>query len=118
MKHLRRKISKITDELEAFCFSVGAHDITINIKYDHEEFTITVEGDYDAKFRRKVDRLEELLNPVDRNIGYTGTFWELLGESDPDYEIQLNLVGQIISGALVTVTDEKFHIVIHKEKDD
>ncbi len=117
MKHIRKQISKITDELEAFCFSVGAKDITINIKQYEEEFTVTLHSDYEAQFKRKVDKLHQLLNPEDKNIGFAGTYWELLGESDPDYEIQLNLVGQLISFATVEVDDNGFEVVVHKKRE-
>ncbi len=118
MKHTKKKISRITDELETFCFSVGANDITINIKHNHKDhdFQITVNSDFKEEHRREVEKLESILNPEARNAGIE-LYWELLGESDLDYEVQLGIISQIITSAIVEVKDNTFFLEIHKKED-
>ncbi len=116
MKHTKKKISRITDELETFCFSVGANDITINIKHNHldHDFQITVNSDFKEEYRKRVEKLEKILNPIERNAGVE-LYWELLGESDLDYEVQLGLISQIITSAKVEIFSNTFFIELHKK---
>ncbi len=118
MKHIKKKISRITDELETFCFSIGANDITINIKHNHtdHDFQITVTSDFKEEYRRKVEKMDEILNPIERNAGIE-MYWELLGESDMDYEVQLGLISQIITSAKVEIEGNTFNLEIHKKED-
>ncbi len=118
MKHTKKKISRITDELETFCFSIGANDITINIKHNHKDhdFQITVNSDFKEEYRKKVEKLEEILNPLERNAGIE-LYWELLGESDLDYEVQLGIISQIITSAKVEIKENTFFLEIHKREE-
>ncbi len=119
MKHTKKKISRITDELETFCFSIGANDITINIKHNHKDhdFQITLTSDFKEEFRKEVEKVEEILNPEARNAGIE-LYWELLGESDLDYEVQLGLISQIITSAKVDIKDDNtFVLELHKKED-
>ncbi len=114
MKHYRKKISKITDELVSFCYSVGATDIRIHIERDCHNFCIHVDSDYAPQQNLHEDRLESLLNPDDRNVGMAGSYWELVGESDPDDEIQLTIIGQMINRAEVSVENGRLYLTIWK----
>ncbi len=113
MKHERKKLLKITEEISMFFFSIGGKDQHFHIQLQNNDATITFESSYSQKYACQLERMEELLNS-ERNDGVEDIYWELAGSGDPGESSQLLLVGMMLDSAKVEITPEKVKIVMHK----
>ena len=81
MKHIRKRISKIIDEMMLFFFSVGGQKIHIDYEHLDVGYRIAMESDYDPASREDLEHLDRYLNgPKDESI--LEYYWELAGERE------------------------------------
>ena len=103
----------LVSELQSYCFSVGASDISTDIKYSGSNINILIKSNYDKKYLDVLNEANSLLNPIIKNIGME-MYWELLGSSD-GVDIQLDIIGQLVSTADVVIEDSIFTMTIGVE---
>ncbi|MDK2799984.1 MAG: hypothetical protein PWP27_1717 [Clostridiales bacterium] len=113
MKHNRKRVSKIADELITYLFSIGATDINVNIQERKEDFKILITSNYKYNQKKKIDRLiKALKSPKQEEI--EEYYWELTGDSDVGTE--LPLVGMMIDKAEIDLADNTLDIVLYRYK--
>jgi len=114
MKHNKQKISKIVDELMNFCFSVGASDISVNVKENDAYFKIYLKANYSQSCREKVNEINKLLK-CSKNEEMEEYYWYLAGESDVDTE--LSLVGMMADKCKINFLENDYlEITLYREK--
>ena len=114
MKHNKQKVSKIVDELMTFCFSVGATDISINIKENAEGFKIFLKSNFAKSCRAKATELCKLLKCSKREE-MEEYYWYLAGDSD--VETELSLVGMMIDDCKIDfIKDDNIEITLFRKK--
>ncbi|WP_274953387.1 hypothetical protein [Angelakisella massiliensis] len=113
MKHIRKRISKIIDEMMLFFFSVGGQKIHIDYEHLDVGYRIAMESDYDPASREDLEHLDRYLNgPKDESI--LEYYWELAGERESGRDSELYLVGQMIDKADIRVEENKVTVVLEK----
>ncbi len=115
MRHDKKRILKICEELHAFFFGCGAKDITTNIKVCSEEFTVTINSDYSPKHRSEMDNLTEYFHNEQNNeyFGAEEEYWGLMGATDIGEGTELIVLGMMVDRAEVEVTDQTVKLVLH-----
>lgn len=114
MKHYKKRVAKITDELITYCFSMGAKDINIDVKITKEHYRIHLITNFAKNAKKKVDKLIELLNSP-KHEELEEYYWELTGEGDVDNE--LSLVGMMVDKFVVDhQEDDTIELTLLKKK--
>src|SRR5690554_766967 len=114
MKHHKKRICKIADELMTYLFSKGANDITMNIKEEDEQFLLYFKSNFTRLNQADIDKLIQRLN-LQRQVAMEEYFWELTGDSDVDTELEL--VGMMTDRAEVTLNDDStIEITLYRYK--
>lgn len=112
MKYIGKKISKIVDELTTYMFSIGATDISINIKETEQDFKITLKCDYKEDKNGFEDLIKALNLPKEEEV--EGYYWELTGETYVGKE--LLLVGMMIDKAEITWSKDVLNLTLYRNK--
>ncbi|SHJ53333.1 hypothetical protein [Paramaledivibacter caminithermalis] len=113
MKHGKKRIAKIVDELVTYFFSIGATDIDINLKEEKEYYQISVKCNYSCKDQGKIDKLIKYLKCA-KQEEMEEYFWELAGDSDVDTE--LTLVGMMTDEAEISCNDNTIEVNLIRYK--
>ena len=113
MKHLRKRILKIIDEVVNYLFVIGASDMTINVKEEDNLYKISLKSDYSNKYRKKINELEKNLK-CPKQEEMEEYYWELTGDCDIDTE--LTLVGMMTDDAEVILNNETIEVILYKYK--
>jgi hypothetical protein len=111
MKHNKKRISKIVDELITYFFSMGATDMNIQEKKDY--YKITLNTNYIAKDQAKIEKLIKSLK-CDKQEEMEEYYWELAGDCDVDTE--LTLVGMMIDKAEINIHEESIQLILYRYK--
>lgn len=113
MKHNKKRITKIVDELVIYLFSVGGSDIHVNIsKHDHY-YKIAFESNYKKEHTDKIKRLVRYLNgPKQEEI--EEYYWELTGEGDGSMDTEISLVAAMVDKSDINIMDDKIKIVLYR----
>lgn len=114
MKHVKKRIAKIVDELTTYFFSMGATDININLKDEKEYYKISLKCNYTSKDQEKIDKLIKYLKCA-KQEEMEEYFWELAGDCDVDTE--LSLVGMMTDEAEIDINDNQIEVNLIKYKD-
>lgn len=114
MKHDKKRITKIIDELINYFFSMGATDINLNLKEDPDAYRITFDCNYSCKDSSKLEKLDKYLH-CEKQEEMEEYFWELTGDCDVDTE--LTLVGMMTDEASVQCVDDKLRIMLVRYKE-
>ncbi|MBA1336356.1 MAG: hypothetical protein HPY66_2791 [Firmicutes bacterium] len=113
MKHNKKRIAKMVDELVTYMFSIGATDISINISDEVDSYRIRLESNYLNKYRKNLDKLQKYLN-YDKQEEMEEYYWELAGDSDVDTE--LTLIGMMTDEAEIDYNDDRIKITLRRNK--
>lgn len=114
MKHDKKRITKMIDELVTYFFSMGATDININLKEDEKSFKIVFDCNYSCKDSGKLEKLNKYLQ-CPKQEEMEEYFWELAGDCDVDTE--LTLVGMMTDKASIQCADNKIKITLLRYKE-
>lgn len=114
MKHTKKRISKIADELLNFLMSIGADDITINVKDEEDRYKICAKSNY-VKANNE-EKLNDLIKCIDcpKQEEMEEFYWELAGECDVDTE--LSLISMMVDKIKLDIDDDTIYIVLYKNK--
>lgn len=103
MKHIKKRISRIVDELITYCYAKGAKEINIQIIDESELVKIQIKSRTKHLNKVTVEQLNKLLNyPKHEEI--EEYYWELTGESDVDNE--LALIGMMTDRAVINYSED------------
>ncbi|KUO68979.1 MAG: hypothetical protein APF77_19585 [Clostridia bacterium BRH_c25] len=113
MKHLRKRICKIIDELVNYMLSIEATNINVNIENKADHYIITIKSDYSEEKYKRIEKLmRALTSPKTEEI--EEYYWELTGESDTDTE--LYLVGMMVDKSEISIVDNMLELKLYKCK--
>ncbi|MDK2917838.1 MAG: hypothetical protein PWQ37_571 [Candidatus Petromonas sp.] len=113
MKHIKKRIAKIVDELVTYFFSMGATDISINVKEEKGFFKIILATNYLKKDEEKINKLIKYLKCA-KQEEMEEYYWELTGDSDVDEE--LILVGMMTDEAELDIEEDKIEVKLIRYK--
>lgn len=101
------------DEMLTFCYSVGATDISFEMKEKESSHDIFIRSNFSKKYREKVEKLSKNLI-ADRQPSIEEGYWMLTGESDLSDEMQLPLIGSMVDVVEVTMEDSYFVVFLSR----
>jgi len=113
MKHEKKKIIKIVDEIMFFLFANGSTEITTKVTEEKERHVIYIWGNFDKKNKDNFDKLIKLLScPRQRDM--EEYYWELTGDSDQFTE--LTLVGMMTDEVQVDMQEDSIELILYRNK--
>lgn len=113
MKHNKKRISKIVDELVTYFFTMGATDMNINLKEKKDYYKIFLKSNYTTKDKAKIEKLIKYLK-CDKQEEMEEYYWELTGDCDVDTE--LTLVGMMTDKAEINIEEDTIEVVLYRYK--
>lgn len=112
-KHLhlaRRKMSRIIDEIYTALLHYGSEDVDLHIAREPDGLRLFVKADFDLAYRKKIERMGELLQPAVRSAAMVEMYWELAGEDQYTTDSEMSLVGQMADEAALVVEGKQVDI--------
>lgn len=109
-KHMhmaRRKMSHVIDELYTSFFRAGGREVDMHLIRENDGLRLLVTGDYAPENQHMVERMAEMLQPELRNPALVEAYWELAGGDQYTSDSELNLVGQMLDEAKVTLGENR-----------
>jgi len=116
MKHMhmaRRKMSHVIDELYTAMFRAGGKEAQLNLSRDGSGIRLHVVGDYSPEHRHDMESLARQLQPELRNPALVEAYWELAGGDQYTSDSELNLVGQMLDDAKVTLSEDRIEMELY-----
>lgn len=113
MKHNKKRVSKIVDELIAYFFTMGATHINVNLKEKSDYYKISLKSNYTTKDNEKIEKLKKYLK-CDKQEEIEEYYWELAGDCDVDSE--LILVGMMTDKAEIDISEDMIEVVLYRNK--
>ena len=117
MRHTKRIISKISEELTTYAYAIGANDIHIHIKEEIDAHIISLTCDYKDIYQSMVDDLEVKLFG-NRLEAVEEMYWNLTGTSDLSNEFEFDLLNSLIDEANVTHATNHLEIQLIRYRHD
>jgi len=115
MKHEKKRITKIVDEIMTYLYSIGAKDIGIRVKEFEDRYVMTFNSDYKKMCEKKLDALIKALKSCSKQQEMEEYYWELLGDCDVDSE--LTLVGMMVNEAELDVEEDAIELKLTRYKE-
>lgn len=112
MRHVRKKVVKVCEELTMFFFSIGADDITSHIALGEDGYTIVFQTNYQSQQAFMLEKLERHLS-YGKDLEAEGEYWALAGTSELGEGTELMLLGMMISDYALDVTPHHAKLTIH-----
>jgi len=109
-KHMhmaRRKMSHVIDELYTSFFRAGGKEVDLHLIRENDGLRLLVSGDYAPESQHMMERMAEMLQPELRNPALVEAYWELAGGDQYTSDSELNLVGQMLDEAKVTLGENR-----------
>ena len=113
MKHNKKRVSKIIDELVSYFFKVGSKNIHIDVLEEKLYYKMTFVSDIDSIKEDDINKLVKCLN-CEKSAEVEEYYWELTGECNSDSE--LSIVGMMIDNFEVSIKDKQMELVIYRNK--
>ncbi|MCG8500070.1 MAG: hypothetical protein MJB12_06640, partial [Firmicutes bacterium] len=116
MKHTKKRISKIANELIIYFFNMGATDITANLQDKKDYYRILLRSNFTTKDTDKMEKIEKMVKylKLNKQEEMEEYYWELIGECDVDTE--LPLVGMMIDDVETHINDDTIEVILYKYK--
>lgn len=111
MRHIRKKVVKVCEELTMFFFSIGADEITSKIRLDQQSYTITFDTNYQDQHTALLEKLDKYLS-YGKDMGAEGEYWALAGTSEPGEATEILLLGAMISDYTLDITPTHAQLTI------
>lgn len=113
MRHEKQRVTLIVSELMNFFFSIGATDLSFQVKDMEAFFEIRLSSNYDPD---KGDRIQDFIRDMQapRQVAMEEYYWELLGSSDTDTEI--SIVGMMVESGDIEYDDHSISVTLLREK--
>lgn len=114
MKHNKKRIMKIVDEITTHLYWIGAKDINIRIQEVDDKFKITFKSDYLPEKKKKIKKLIDALKRCDKQQEMEEYYWELVGDCDIDNE--LSLIGMMVDEAELEIEEDHLELILIRYK--
>ena len=114
MKHEKKRIIKIIDEIITFLYSIGATDINLKIKDEKDKVTVEFDSDYKKECREKLDFFVHILRNSEKHQELEEYYWELVGESDVDTEI--SIIRMMVDDIKINIDDDFVNLILTRKK--
>lgn len=113
MHQARMKMSCVIDEVYTALFQAGGREVELRLVKEAEGLRLHVRGDYAPENRRLMERMAEMLQPAVRNSAMVEAYWELAGGDRYTSDSELSLVGQMLDGAQVRISDSQVKMELY-----
>lgn len=113
MKHRKKRISKITEELINYFFKIGATQIHIDVVEENDRYKVIFISNIQNIKQKDLDLLVKCLN-CEKLEEMEEYYWELTGECDTDTELMI--VGMMIDDFELNIKDDEMELVIYRHK--
>lgn len=114
MLHEEKKVAKIVEELTMFFFTIESTNMNSSILKLNNEAVITFHANYNPKYEKSIDKLEECFNEK-KNHGMEDIFWQLAGSGDPGETSQLLLIGMMIDRFEIVRQENEVKLTLYKK---
>ena len=105
----KKKVLKIMDALNAYCFYVGGTNVTSNLTKEDGLWKFYFKSNFNNKFRKSIESLEEQINEVE--CGNTEEmYWTVLTSEDFKDENDMYLIATMVENASVTIENNVFEL--------
>ena len=109
----KQRIAKIIDEMTLFFFSMGATNISTNIRVEDEEIVITLESNFKGDQKNNIEKLVKCMK-IPKQEGMEEYFWSLTGECSIDTE--LSVVGMMIDRSEMEIKDDQIRMTLYRKR--
>lgn len=113
MKHTKKRITKIVDEMITYLFKIGATDINIDLQENVDYYKMSFKSNYTSKDKTKLDKLKKCLK-CNKREEVEEYYWELTGQCDVD--CQLTLVGMMVDKADINIGEDTIEVILYRNK--
>lgn len=113
MKHNKKRVSKIVDEMITYFFAMGATDINMNLQENKDHYKILFRCNYTQNNEEKIEKMIKYLK-FDKQEEMEEYYWELAGDCDVDSE--LSLIGMMTDKAEIDINEDTIEVVLYRYK--
>ncbi|MFI3226984.1 MAG: hypothetical protein R3Y09_06160 [Clostridia bacterium] len=114
MKHNKKKLLIILDELMKLFLKLGCTSITVHFDIEKDESIIQIRGKYSQDCKEHLKSLEHSLN-CGRNVEMEECYWSISGSAEIDQGSELYIVGSMLDHCTVLFDDEYIEILAHRK---
>jgi len=114
MRHEKKRVIKIIDEIITFLYSIGATDINLKIKDEKDKVILEFDSDYKRECREKLDFFVHILRNSEKHQELEEYYWELVGESDVDTEI--SIIRMMVDDIKIDIDDDFVNLIFTRKK--
>lgn len=114
MKHQKKKLLIILDELMKLFLKLGCTSIAVNLDMVEGENIIQIKGKYDPNCKVNLDALQSSLN-CGRNLEVEECYWSIIGSAEIDQGSELYVVGSMLDNCTVLFDEESIEIIAHRK---
>lgn len=114
MKHNKKKLLIIGEELIQYFYSLGCDNININLNSEQEECIIKINGNYKAEHRSRVEKLQHNLTQ-ERNIELEECYWSIAGSGEINQGSELYVIGTMLDKCIVNYDDTTVEVIAYRK---
>ena len=113
MKHNKKRILSVINELTMNLLAAGATDINVRIQELETEYQITIQSNFCIE---KQDKMKELAQVIQEKpqVGMEEFYWELAGESD--FGNELHLAAMMVDRVEVELLEDAIKLELFRNK--
>ena len=105
----KKKVLKIMDAFNAYCFYIGGTNVTSNLKKEDGLWKFSFKSNFDSQFLDSVKSLEEQINTIE--CGNTEEmYWTVLTSEDFKDENDIYLIATMVENAVLKIENNVFEI--------
>lgn len=105
----KKKVLKIVDAFNAYCFYIGGTNVTSNLKKEDGIWKFYFKSDFDPKYLLSVQGLEKQINEIE--CGNTEEmYWTILTSEDFKDENDIYLIASMVENAKTRIENNCFEI--------
>ena len=116
MTTAQSKVMKIMDEMFLFFNKIDSMDTTIHMKETEQAYIITATGDFTQQYSKDLEHLQHALVQAP-NPGLEEAYWGLSGMVSYHDNSELQLIANMVSKGICTVSGDKLTVVLHRNKE-
>ncbi|WP_317855313.1 hypothetical protein [Chakrabartyella piscis] len=114
MKHNKKKMLIILEELMKLFMKLGATNIAVNFDMEEEQCTIRIKGNYEGKSARYFQEIAKCLN-CGRNEEVEECYWSISGSSEINQDSELYIVGSMLDQCTLNFSETELEIVGYRK---
>ena len=115
MKHNKKKISRMIDELVTFFFGVGGKQMQISLEETSASYIIDFKSDFAPDQKAQLEHLDRIFSSA-RTDELEENYWELAGLGDMCEDSELYMLGMMTDEAEIQIEKASAHLVLTRYK--